>query len=306
MKFALGFVVLSHSEPEQLERLVWALNRAYGQPPIAIHHDFSQSEVDVSRFKGNVWFVKPSLRTQWAHISVVQAALAAIRILYDNCAPTWFTLLSAADYPVMAARQVVEELQHNAFDLYLDYQLAEKNPTPLNENSAGRTGTDRVEWRRRAYDRYVAKTIRYPSLTKRLRPTRRQLTIRSEFLLSRSMPFSPWKCYAGDHWFTGNHKVAEILLSAVWDRRKMFHHFRDRFCPEESIYHTLLCNRPDILICKNNKRYSSWVGQGAHPRVLQMSDLDSILESQSHFARKFSAKQSSQILDRIDEMIAIK
>ncbi len=209
-----------------------------------------------------------------------------------------------ADYPIMPGPEVVEELRQGVFDLYLDYQLVERNPTPRHGHFKSRMGTDQLEWRRKAYDRYVAKTIRYPSFTKRLQPTHRQIIIRGEFLLRAFVPFSlAWKCYAGDHWFTGNRKIADFLLSATSEHRKTFDHFSGCFCPEESIYHTLLCNRPDIRICIDNKRYSDWSGQDAHPRMLEMLDLDSILESRCYFARKFSAKQSSLILDRIDQII---
>jgi hypothetical protein len=306
MNSSIGFVILSHSTLDLLERLIAALNRTYDEPPIAIHHDFSQSDIDVSRLNGNICFVRPSQATQWAHISVVRAALSALRNLYQNYAPEWFALLSAADYPIMPGQKVVKDLRNGAFDLYMDYQLAERKPIPLCESFKSRIGTDEPSWRRMAYDRYVTKTISYPSLSKRLQPIRREMEIRGEFLLRAfaSQPYSrTWKCYAGDHWFTGNHKVAGILLSETSARRKTLDHLSERFCPEESFYHTLLCNRTDVRICKDNKRYTDWSGQRFHPRVLEMSDLDSILESRCHFARKFSAERPSRILDELDEII---
>jgi Core-2/I-Branching enzyme len=306
MNSPIGFVILSHSELGLLERLVAVLNRTYEEPPIAIHHDFSQSNIDVSRLNGNICFVRPSQATQWSHISVVRAALSALGDLYQKYAPEWFALLSAADYPIMPGKKVVKDLRDGTFDLYMDYQLAEKNPIALCESIKSRMGTDEPSWRRMAYDRYVTKTISYPSLSKRLQPIRREIEIRSAFLLRAfaAQPYSPmWKCYAGDHWFTGNRKVAGILLSETSARRKTLAHLSERFCPEESFYHTLLCNRRDVRICKDNKRYTNWSGQRFHPRVLEMSDLDPILESRCHFARKFSADRPSPILDELDEII---
>ena len=133
MNSAIGFVILSHTEIDLLERLIGALNLTYDEPPIAIHHDFSQSYIDVSRLKGNICVVKPSIPTQWAHVSVIHSALSAIRALYQNYAPEWFTLLSAADYPIMPGRKALEEIRDGGVDLYLDYQLAERNPTPHQE-----------------------------------------------------------------------------------------------------------------------------------------------------------------------------
>ena len=238
MNSAIGFVILSHTEIDLLERLIGALNLTYDEPPIAIHHDFSQSYIDVSRLKGNICLVKPSIPTQWAHVSVIHSALSAIRALYQNYAPECLTLLSAADYPIMPGRKALEEIRDGGVDLYLDYQLAERNPTPHQERFESRLGSDQPSWRRMAYERYVTKFVYYPSFSKRLRPIYREFAIRSQYLL-RTCDFIPystrWKCYAGDHWFTGNRKVANILLSETSNSPKTLDHLHDRFCPEETI-----------------------------------------------------------------------
>jgi hypothetical protein len=302
MKSSTGFVILSHLDFDPLQRLVAALNLAYGEPPIAIHHDFSQTGGDVSGLKGNIFFVRPSLRTKWADISLVHASLLALRELYQNSDPEWFTFLSATDYPTMPGSQVVKELQERAFDLYMDYQLAEKYASsshiPVKSRIASPT------WRRNAYDRYIAKTIMFPPVVVK-EGARRPILVRSEFLLRPFIPYSQnWKCYAGDQWFTGNRKVARILLSETSISRRTIKHLSRRFAPDETFFHTVLANRTDVRICRDNKRYSDWAGQDAHPKVLEMADLPAILESQCFFARKFSTKRPSRILDELDRIIS--
>ena len=76
MNSSIGFVVISHLDLQRLERLIGALNRTYDEPPIAIHHDFFQSNIDVSRLSGNIVFVRPHLRTHWADASIVHADLS--------------------------------------------------------------------------------------------------------------------------------------------------------------------------------------------------------------------------------------
>ena len=108
----IGFVVLSHSEPALLRRLLRALDRAYRNPPIAVHHDFSQCAlpVDVGRWSADLQFVRPHVETQWAHISIVEGFLAALENLYAARAPDWFVLLSASDFPVREGSTGVREL----------------------------------------------------------------------------------------------------------------------------------------------------------------------------------------------------
>jgi hypothetical protein len=302
MNSAIGFVILSHLELDVIERLIGALNRTYGEPPIVVHHDFYQSDGDVSKFKANTSFVRPHLRTSWARISVVHAGLSALRTLYQNYDPEWFTVLSATDYPTMPGERVVKELREGAFDLYMDYQLAERHPSsqPVIKN---RMGSSEPKWRRAAYDRYIAKTIMFPPIILK-EDARRPILIRSELLLRPFLPYSPtWKCYAGDHWFTGNRKVAGILLHETSNSRKTIKHLSSRFCPEETYYQTVLANRTDMQICLDNKRYTDWAGQDAHPKVLEIADLPSILESRCFFARKFSTKRPSRVLDELDRII---
>lgn len=306
MSAPLGFVILSHNAPEQLRRLVVTLNRLYGDPPIAIHHDFSQSTVDVARFPANARFVQPSLKTRWSDIACIHAVIAGVRLLYEGEGPAWFTLLSAADYPSLAPDKVVAELAGNPYDLYIDGHAIERNPEPIADPAHSCMGANTVEWRRIAYDRYIAKEIRFPSLTSRLRPTTRGIVIRSELLRRPFIPFtSTWKCYAGDFWFTGNGKVARILLSAAQDHPETFDYLKGRLCPEEAVQHTILCNRSDLRICKDNKRYTNWLGQVSHPRIVGLEDLEPIERLGSHFARKFSPTDSGPVLAELDRRLGL-
>ncbi len=303
----IGFVILSHADPGQLGRLVDRLNRLYDRPPIAIHHDFYQSKVETDRFSGNVAFVSPSIRTRWAHISVVHAAQAALRLLYRDASPAWFTLLSGADYPVMRGEAVVADLAGAAFDLYLDHQKIERRPLPLPGPALSRMGTDAVDWRRRMYDRYIAHEWRYPSLTRRLKPTHRRIVFRNELVRAPFVPFGKDRsCHAGDHWFTGTAAVAEVLLEAEARQGDLFAYFATRFCPEEAIYHTILGNRPDLRICKDNRRYTNWAGQDSHPREIAPDDLPIIERQRCHFARKFSSTGSQPVLAEIDRHLGLE
>ena len=118
----IGFVILSHNYPPQLRRLVLRLQRTYDNPPIAIHHDFGQSALDIRDFSSGVQFVVPHLKTGWGKFSLVLATLRALELLYRNAEPDWFFLLSAVDYPTMRADKVFEELASSGMDAFLDYR----------------------------------------------------------------------------------------------------------------------------------------------------------------------------------------
>ena len=96
----------------------------------------------------------------------------------------------------------------------------------------------------------------------------------------------PSRIYGGKFWFQANHKAIDRLLDDPSVPR-LVRYYRAREIPEESFFHTALCSRPDLRICKDHKRYEDWTGGGAHPKWLEVSDVPKILASGAHFARKF-------------------
>jgi hypothetical protein len=305
----VGFVVLSHSEPALLNRLVNALDRSYGSPPIVVHHDYSQCPLPdgAEHWAARLTFVRPHVATSWAHISVVYAVLLGVKILFETYSPDWFVLLSGTDYPVQPGEKVIEELNDSNVDLYMDLQLIERFPRDarLADNQFSHIGSERLLWRKHAYDRYVSMTWRYPSLTRQFRLTKRRLFVRNETLLSIASPFnSRFRCYAGDHWFTGNARVAHKLIDSQSKYQSLFNYYETRFCPEESIYHTILGNDSELRIIKDNKRYTDWSDGADHPKVLELTHLDAIVSSRSHFARKVSPARSADLLAALDQIVA--
>ncbi len=281
----IGFVILSHSNPHQLLRLVRTLGRMFGNPPVVCHHDLHQSPLDFAQFPRFCRFVQPAIGTRWAHISVVQAAMAAMNKLVGESDPDWIVLLSGADYPVQPARDILSDLENTDADAFLDYiEAAPWGRTKCSGNSISGS----PKWGQRAYDRYVSQLLfEYPSLTKRLRPTKRVLIIRNRLVARILTPFGPnFRCFGGDHWFTVNRRAASALIEGV---PLLIQYYEPKFVPEESIYHTVLCNRRDLRIHPDNKRYTDWAGSSAHPRVLEACDLAAIRRSGAHFARKFNA-----------------
>lgn len=275
----IGFVILSHSQPDLLKRLLSTLDRAYRNPPIVVHHDFSQCSLpdDALDWASQLQYVHPHIRTEWARFSIVEAFLAALALLYGRCAPDWFVLLSAADYPARSGSSVVHELTTGDADLYMDYQFIDRAPLVPEPEPTWQTyfGVGKEQWRQIAHERYIMK----PN------------------------PFSEnLRCCAGDFWLTGNARVARKLIDAPARYPALFNYYSTFFCPDESICHTILGNDNDLRIAKNNKRYAIWSFMGTHPKTLQESDFESIIASGCHFARKCLPPESASLLDKLDRV----
>jgi hypothetical protein len=301
-----GFLILSHQDTRQLGRLVRALNEIYDTPPIACHHDISQAPLEPADFPENVTFVLPSLKTGWGKFSVVEASLAALRQLYDKADPDWFTLLSAADYPTALAAPVRSELSASGADVLIDF----REPGMGEQEAADRFGArnpmlghfEAPGNRLMTPRRYLAAQLWLPMLRQSASGVRLG---RHTIGLPFPTPFHPFtqefRCYYGDHWFTGSRRAATALLNPTPRERRLQTYLRRRACADECYYQTVLCNRPELTVQRDTRRFAIWNGGGSHPKTLESRDLDAILASGAHFARKFAA--SDPMLDSLDEVL---
>jgi hypothetical protein len=299
----IGFVIVSYSEPEQLLQLTKRLGSMFPNAKISCAHDFGQTPLDPGCFPSFVSFVRPHVSTRWGHISVIHAAMRALRGLYEKDNPDWFVLLSGSDYPAATPDTILSELNTGGYDAYLDFREVTPPvgvPLSLDNREADYFFGD-PGWVLLAYDRYVAKMVNYPSLTKRLRPTWGKLFIRHPWL---AWPFHPFgsnlRCYGGEHWFTANRRVARVLLDEYESGGRLIKHFSERYIPEEAYYQTVICNHAALRVSNDNKRYIDWSLGGAGPRFLESGDLPAIAASRAHFARKFRPRSPAlSLLDRV-------
>ena len=301
----IGFAILSHDHPEQLLRLAKTLGIMFDAPPISIHHDFTQRGFDSAVFPNNVRFVMPHIDTRWGDISLGLAALKALEELRRHTRPDWYVLLSGSDYPVRRAEEIVRDLSSAKYDAFLDHQKIHYRKLPPNA---------RRSFNEIAYDRYCAYRfwLPFPS-RKRLhsgsfpfwkrhflvrRPNISRLLISLQNLISLQHPLQ-MAIFGGEFWFHANDGAIDRLLSHPSD--KLIQYLYNRASPCESLFHTVLCNQPDLQISAQHKRYIDWSQGGPHPKWLEIADVPLIISSGAHFARKF--RPDGAVQDFIDRSV---
>lgn len=285
MSVKIGFAILSYNAPQQLLRLTETINRMFGDAPIVCHHNFTQCSLDEALFAKNVRFAHPHIDTQWGHITVPMAALRAFALLRQYNSPDWFVLLSGSDYPVQPASKIVAELSKTNYDAYLDHREILYGALPPGQ-TAKDGGFGRPDWIPLAYDRYCTSAFVLPWPSRRLLfsgsfPFRkRKIVLRNPpinkliraFVLKQSL-----RMYGGAFWFHAGQKAIDRLLDHPPTQR-LLRYYRNRFIPEEFVFHTALANQADLKICGANRRYEDWRGGGAHPKWLDETDLPQITE----------------------------
>jgi hypothetical protein len=291
----LGLVLLTHEKPAQTVRLVNTLDRMFDFPPIALHHDFSQTDLPTDAFRYNVAIVRPHLRTSWGTFSVVEATMRALELMYRSPAPPdWFVLLSGADFPIKPADRIVSDLGASNFDAHIHHErISYKN-------------YERA-WQERCFDRYCTLRLPYPSHSKGLGLKTQHIVLRHPLLTSYILPFSSeLRCFAGGQWFSANRKAAEYILDFHARKPALARHYRRavRF-PEESYFQTILCNAPGLKISNDPRRYLDWSAGGRHPKTLGIEDLPKILESPAHFARKIDGETNVALVAELEKHLGL-
>lgn len=305
----LGFVLLSHREPEQVRRLINTLNATHDFPPIACHHDQSQSQLDTKTFPPNVYFVEPSRPTPWAKWQIVESTLATIELLYERSDPDYFFLISGADYPTARAEKVRADVLGSGIDAFIDHfslDGAMDGKIVIGDaHLAHHRAPHNLKLERDHYQRAQIKVpvvrFRPPaySSTRERFPRLGAVTMALPFD-ARGGPFhSDYRCYCGSQWFTGSRRVAARLLSPSPDDLRLRRHYQNRVMTDESYFQTVICNDPALTVTNRTFRFAIW--DGAHPIDLTAQHYEALAGSGAHFSRKFRA--SDPVLDQLDHYL---
>lgn len=194
MNPAIGFVLLTHNNPDQILFLCEQLTKLFDNAPIVIHHDFSQCQVNIGLFPKNVSFVEDWLTTQWGSWGIVGGKLKALRRLYADHNPDWFVVLSAADFPIKPAQSILDDLYGGGFDAYLYHRQIERCDLPIpHEKGFGNENFVHPAWERLAFERYVAIGFGFYKLATRMKWRTKAFYLRQRFPDRETDPVS-WLC----------------------------------------------------------------------------------------------------------------
>jgi len=309
MNVPIGFVLLvnPYNPPAQAGRLIRTLNGMFNHPPITCHHDFGKHPQFIEPCPPNVRLVRPHVNTKWGDFSCVAATVQALRLLYaGDYRPEWFVFLSGADYPIKPAGQILEELRTGGFDGYIEHRLFSEGDLAYPPDPDHRAGWKGETWLQQCHRRYCSRRVDVPSLNRYLKFRRRTYWLEHPFFTRGRLPFTPaFKGYAGEAWFSANHRCARRILD-FWDTdQKVKEHYRQVLVPEESYLHTVLANDPELKLSQNCLRYVDWNTRQSNPKVLTQTDLPRLKSSAAHFARKFDPVTGGPVLDEIDRWLGV-
>jgi hypothetical protein len=239
----------------------------------------------------------------------------------------WFVLLSGQDYPIQPLERIEDALRGGGVQGYISgVPFGQGVPCGPTECVVQRPGKPCEECVSRYHYRYFA-LPRIPGagrltiLANSLRVDRwlnaRQSYIRVRRCFQERLslllgfhvrgPFGPTlKPYKGPQWFSLHREAVRYVLDFAQRNPAYVYHYQRTIIPDESFFQTILLNQSRLRLSRNNMRFVSWPNPwSSHPEVLVTADLNRLLESGCHFARRFDATVDSTILDSLDEVLAL-
>ena len=112
-----------------------------------------------------------------------------------------------------------------------------------------------------------------------------------------------WTLYSGPQWLAGGRRAAAALLGAD---HGVVDWYRQTWIPDQSFFHTVLHNTPDLVLRQDHLTYVVPFATKARrgDMVLRLEDLEAIRASGAAFARKFDPGVDADILAALDAVIA--
>jgi hypothetical protein len=300
------YFLQTHTNPEQIHRLVRTLKHGSPGARILIGHDASGCELDLAPLSdlSGIDLFRVDGPLDRAGLSVLTPYLTALDWLTRQAVDfDWLVYLSGQDYPVLPIPEIEGFLETSGRDGFLSYWDI--------GGDSGFWGESRRGLRRYLYQYRPASP--WVGHLKRLNSLRSRYHVSTAYgprlgTLANPSPFNPaFPCYAGDQWHALARPAVEALRRAVHRDGALIEYFRHTLCPCEAVVQTLLVNERGeghFDLENDSRRYVDWSGsRDGRPRVLTEADFATITSGRYHFARKVDSRVDGRLLDRLDERV---
>jgi len=312
------YYLQTHNRPAQVLRLVGLITAGSPDALVLISHDAAGTPLDepALRALGNVRVLLA--KCGYGDFSHLDRYFAAVDWLDDHGIDyDWLENLTGSDYPVRPIAEIEDNLAATTTDGYLQYApvFPERVPAGADPGTPGY---------RLALPFYAR--LRYDYQYRRFGvPSQHKLRLMRPLMLVNL--FQPWlkfnnsyaavgvkirhsrfgpdfPLYGGSFFCTLRPAAARYVRDYARANPEMTAFFKRLLAPEEVFMHSVLVNSGKFRFTPDPKRYIDWTGQRhTHPRTLGVADLDKILASGAHWARKVDPDHDTRLLDLLDEQV---
>lgn len=304
----IAYLVIAHSQPGHLERLI---NRLY-HPADHFFVLIDGKQPAGPFFRGlkhypNVHFLTDRIPIYWVGIGTVEAELILFREALRQGPFVQYVLLSGADYPIKPLAYIRNFLLNETRNFIpVHGRVHPGGPSPFSER----------------FTRYHFLNNDYLNPRGKYRNHRffgRVRRFLEKYPIPRNVPGTR-QIYQGPTWVSLTQPFVEYVLKTVAARPGIVSFYRHTYCPDEMFLPSLIKDSPfaetNYFDFERPMEGRNWLGlfytdwhtpDVALPKILDATDLEPLRESHPHalFARKFDEKTSADLLNRIDEQLLV-
>lgn len=295
----LIYIIIAHKNPDQLKKLILALNTENSYFYIHIDSKVNLREFLFESRVDNVYYLENRLDCFWGDFSIVEATILLIKKVLENHENGFCCLLSGLDYPVKPKQYIESYLAWNS-----DYNFIEIKPIhekwSKNELSS-RTESYRITRRNKAlYFKGVNRR------TLRLLITG-ELPVYFLPLLFKKRK-APLPLYGGSQWWRLNLKTLRKMIVYINSNyTKLSGYFKYTNCADEIFFHSilkLLSNTDSSIKIEPTLTYTDWAkGDGFSPFTFTSNEFEELILNTKRelFARKFDMNIDMEVFSLLGE-----
>ena len=319
MKTRVCYYLQTHTGPAQVAHLVDLIKRGSPDSVVVITHDERGPALDTDRltaWPGVHVLIGPGGYGDFSHIDRYLAAVDWLEergIEFD-----WLENLSGQDYPLRPVAEIEDVLSRTSADGYLQYAPVFPGRAPAGADWGA--GPDYCLCR--PFDAVMRYDFRHwrlgrptPAKQRWLRPLMTidwmQPWVRLSLGFStigvrraKTLFTDDFICYGGSYFCTLSADCVRYVQAFARDHPDVVAFFRATLAPDEIFFHTVLVNSGQFRLEPDSKRYIDFSGsRNNHCKFLGLGDLDAMLASGAHWARKFDPARDTQILQALHRRV---
>lgn len=289
MKNSIAYILQIHKNPKQINKFIKQLI-TNDLADVYIHIDrknFDSISKQIIKHK-NVFILNESIDIKWGDISQIDATI----LLFKN------VICSGIDYDFVCLRSGQDLLVKNGFGEYLYNNPASifMSAQLINRNTCD-AAFHNVKWfalMRNQYPYYhPIRILRKIIITMYGRGIN---LVPNRYALPKG-----YSLFHGSQWFCMPLEVVRYIVDFLKENKSFYESFRNSLCPDEWFFQTLIMNSNyKENVVNSNLMFIKWgmeLKNNSSPVVLKYSDINSIIDSNNFFARKFDENIDKEVIN---------
>lgn len=306
MKIAI--LILAHKNFKQLIKLIDRLQHPCIDIYIHLDLKWKLNREEIIQLRKKSFLIDDRISCSLDDSSLVEVEEMLLREAYRN-KYDYYCLISAQDYPIVSTDFLVQNLQKNYPNSYIDI-------TPSSFGNWVWFKYTASQWFKQKNNMLNIKKNKLTKLNKLIYLFYDILCVQNCRTLNRKLKKMNIKTYGGSQWWILSDKEVEKILQYINNNPSTCSEIKKSFTPDETFFQTVLMQTEAARNVKVNKvnatdrNCATYIDFGgydkpvvAHPYVLTINDVDKIQIARKNnylFARKFDETIDNDIFEWID------